>query len=215
MIAVDTVGGLNRWTYSTSGCTLDPAVVGTDAVATVSRCAGGLRRLVVHSPTVDQAPWVGSLPTGTDPHVLNTDDQRVVVLAGSTVSLYSVGSDKKGKPVASPAGDVLDDRLAGAGTPAAVADGDFLVVWTGEEAAAVDLRNRTVLWSAAATGPPTLTDDRQVLLAGPGGFTIRPPATGRPVTVVSAGAAVPDGAGLSRIGRLIVAAGAGRLIAYG
>jgi hypothetical protein len=54
-----------------------------------------------------------------------------------------------------------------------------------------------------------------VLLAGPDGFTIRPPATGRPVTTVAAGTAVPDGASLSRIGTLIVAAGGGRLIAYG
>jgi outer membrane protein assembly factor BamB len=216
MIAVDTGGGLNRWKYSTSGCTLDPAVVGTDAVATVSRCAGGLRRLVVHAPTVDKAPWVGSLPTGSDPHVLSADEQRVAVLTGSTLSLYTITEDKDGKPVASPTGDVLDDRLAGSGTPAAVLDPpDFLVVWTGASAAGVDLRNRTVVWSARATGPPALTGDHQVLLAEPGGFTIRPPATGRPVTTVTAGTAVPDRADLSRIGRLIVAAGAGRLIAYG
>ena len=107
MIAVDTTGGLNRWTYSTSDCTLDPAVVGPEsAVATVSRCAGGLRRLVVHSATVDKAPWVGSLPTGSDPHVLAADG-RVVVLAGNTLSTYSVGEDKNHKTVASPAGDVL------------------------------------------------------------------------------------------------------------
>jgi len=96
-----------------------------------------------------------------------------------------------------------------------VQDGDFLVVWTGRDAVGVDLRKQTVLWRAAATGPPAMTEDHQVLLAGPGGFTLRPPATGRPVTTVAAATAVPDGAGLSRIGRLIVAAGAGRLIAYG
>ena len=79
-------------------------------------------------------------------------------------------------------------------------DGDFLVVWTGKTAVGVDLRNRTVLWRAPATGPPALTGEHQVLLAGPDGFTIRPPATGRPVTTVTAGTAVPDRAGLSRIG---------------
>lgn len=214
MIALDTGGGLNRWTYSTTGCTLDPAVVGPDSIATVSRCADGQRRLVVHSTTVDKAPWVGTLTPGSDPHVLSTDE-RVAVLAGTTMSLFTVAEDKNGKPVASPAGEVLDDRLAGSGTPAAVQDGDFLVVWTGRDAIGVDLRNRAVLWSAAATGPPTLTEDRQVLLAGPDGFSIRPPATGRPVTTVAAGTAVPDRAGLSRIGTLIVAAAGGRLIAYG
>jgi PQQ-like domain len=213
MIAVDTGGGLNRWTYSTSGCTLDPAVVGQKAVATVSRCAGGLRRLVVHSPSFDKAPWVGSLPTESDPHVLNADD-RVVVLIGNAVSIYSVAEDKDGKVTASAAGEIPDDRLAGTGTPAAVLDGDFLVAWTGSTAVGMDLRNRTVQWADPATGPPTLADG-QILLAGPGGFTIRPAPTGRPVTTVAVGTAVPDRAGLSRIGRLVVAAGAGRLIAYG
>jgi outer membrane protein assembly factor BamB len=214
LIAVDTGGGLNRWTYSASGCTLDPAVVGADAVATVSRCAGGQRRLVVHSPTGDKAPWVGPLPPGSDPHVLSTDG-RVVVLTGSLLSTYSVAEDKNGKTVAAPAGDVLDDRLAGSGAPAAVVDGDVLVVWTGETAAGVDLRTRAVRWTAPATGPPAIVDDQRVLLAGPEGFTILSPATGVPITRVSAGTAVPDRAGLSRIGSLIVAAGAGRLVAYG
>jgi outer membrane protein assembly factor BamB len=213
MIAVDTAGGLNRWTYSTSGCTLDPAVAGQTAVATVSRCSGGLRRLVVHSPTVDKAPWVGSLSPGSDPHVLNADD-RVVVLNGNTLSIYTVSEDKDGKPTPAPAGDVLDDRLAGTGTPAALLDGDFLVVWTGKAAVGVDLRNQAVRWKAAATGPPARSG-HEVLLAGPGGFTIRPAATGQPISTVKVGTAVPGRAGLSRIGSLIVAAGAGRIIAYG
>jgi outer membrane protein assembly factor BamB len=213
MIAVDTGGGLNRWTYSTSGCTLDPAVVGPDAVATVSRCAGGQRRLVVHPPSVDKAPWVGSLPPNSDPHVLTTDGQ-VVSLTGNALSIYPVVEDKDGKISALPARELRDDRLAGTGTPAAVVDNDFLVAWTGETAVGVDLRNQTVLWRATATGPPTLAAG-QVLLAGPGGFTERPAATGLPVTTVPAGTAVPDRAGLSRIGHLVVAAGGGRLIAYG
>ncbi len=213
MIAVDTVGGLNRWTYSTSGCTLDPAVVGPSAVTTVSRCAGGLRRLVVHPPSADKAPWVASLPPGSDPHVLPAGD-RVAVLTGNELAVYSVVDDQDGKIKAAPAGEVKDDRLAGTGTPAAVADSDFLVAWIGASAVGVDLRNRTVRWKAPATGPPTLVKEGQVLLAGPGGFTLRPAATGRPITVTAAGS-VPPRAGLSRIGRLVVAAGDGKLVAYG
>ena len=214
MIAVDTVGGLNRWTYSTADCTLDPAVPGESAVATVSRCPGGLRRLVVHPATVDKAPWVGSLPPDSDPHVLSADG-RVVVLIGNALSIYSVAEDKDGKQTASPAGEISDDRLAGTGTPAAVVDGDVLVAWTGTTAVGVDLRKPMVLWRAPATGPPTLIRQHQVLLAGPDGFAIRSAATGQPVTTVAAGTAVPDRAGLSSIGRLIIAAGAGRLVAYG
>jgi outer membrane protein assembly factor BamB len=213
MIAVDTGGGLNRWTYSAAGCRLDPAVIGPDAVVTVARCAGGVNRLIAHTPFGDKAPWVGSPPAGSDPHVL-TADGRVAVLSDTTLALYSTAEDRNGKLTASPAGEVRDDRLAGTGTPAAVTDGDFLVVWTGASAVGVDTRNRTVLWTAPATGPPALAGG-QVVLAGHSGFTVRPAATGRPVTTVPAGAAVPAGAGLSRIGRLVVAAGDGRLVAYG
>jgi PQQ-like domain len=213
MIAVDTGGGLNRWTYSAGGCTLDPAVAGPTAVAAVSRCAGGVRRLVVHSTSFDKAAWVGRLRPDSDPHVLSTDG-RVVVLDDTTLTIYSVTEDKDGKPTAAPGGDVLDDRLAGTGAPAAVVDGDFLVAWTGDTAVGVDLRNQVVRWTVPATGPPTLSG-HQVLLAGPGGFTIRPASTGKPVTTVKAGTAVPDQAGLSRIGGLVVAAGGGRIIAYG
>jgi outer membrane protein assembly factor BamB len=213
MIAVDTSGGLNRWTYSAAGCTLDPAVIGRSAVVTVARCAGGVNRLIAHTPFTDKAPWVGSLTTGSDPHVL-TADTRITVLSGNALSLYSTAEDSDGKLTASPAGEVRDDRLTGTGTPAAVSDADFLVAWTGTSAVGVDTRNRTVLWTAPATGPPTLAEG-QVLLAGPGGFTLRPSATGTPVTTVAAGTAIPARAGLSRIGRLVVAAGDGRLVAYG
>jgi outer membrane protein assembly factor BamB len=213
MIAVDAGGGINRWTYSAAGCTLDPPVVGQDAVATVARCAGAERRLVMHAPFVDKPPSVEALPPWSDPHVLSADG-RVTVLSGNALSLYSVRNEQDGKFTVTPADELLDDRLAGTGTPAAVVDADFLVVWTGAAAVGVDTRDRTVLWTAPATGPPTLAEG-QVLLAGPDGFTIRPASTGRPVTTVAAGTEIPARAGLSRIGRLVVAAGAGRLVAYG
>jgi outer membrane protein assembly factor BamB len=212
MIAVDSGGGLNRWTYSAAGCTLDPAVPGRVAVVTVARCSGGVNRLIVHLPYSDKAPWVGQLPTGSDPHVL-TADERVTVLSGAALMLYTT-SQVDEKITAAPAGELRDARLAGTGTPAAVADGDFMVVWTGRTAVGVDARNRTVLWSAPATGPPTLAAG-QVLLAEPDGFTVRPASTGTPVTRVAAGSAVPARAALARIGRLVVAAGDGRLVAYG
>jgi outer membrane protein assembly factor BamB len=214
MVAVDTGGGLNRWTYSAAaGCVLDPAVIGRAAVATVSRCPGSPNQLVVHQPFIDKAPWTSPLQDGADPHVL-TAETLVTVLAGNTLSLFSTKQDDDGKITASPAGDVVDDRLLGSGTPAAVVDADFLVVWTGTDAAGVDTRNKDVLWRAAATGPPALAEG-QVLLAAPAGFTLRPAATGKPVTPVLTGNGVPAGAGLSRIGRLVIVAGDGRLVGYG
>lgn len=213
MIAFDTGGGLNRWTYTAAGCTLDPATVGQVAVVTVARCAENVRRLIVHLPFADKDPWVGSLPTGSDPHVL-TADERVTVLSGPALTTYSVSQDADQKVTAAPGPGIGDARLTPTGTPTAVVDGEFLVVWTGTTAVGVDTRNRTVLWTAAASGPPALAEG-QVVLAGPDGFTVRPASTGAPVTTVAAGTPVPARAGLSRIGRLVVVAGAGRLVAYG
>ena len=80
MIAVDTGGGLNRWTYTAAGCRLDPPVAGRVAVATVAHC-GGEDRLVIHDPYGDRAPWVAPQPAGSDPRVVAAEDE-VAVLAG-------------------------------------------------------------------------------------------------------------------------------------
>ena len=214
MIAVDTTGGLNRWTYSAPGCTLDPAVVGFGAaVATVARCAGGQRKLVVHPPNVDKAPSLQPLAPGSDPHVL-VAAPLVAVLAGNELSFYSVTGKEGGTVAAASAGAFSDDRLAGTGTPAAVVERDVLVVWTGATAVGVDTGKPAVLWAEPATGPPTLVEG-QVLLAVPGWFTVRALTTGLPQTTVSAGTPVPAGAWMSRIGRLVVVAGAGHVVAYG
>jgi len=98
-------------------------------------------------------------------------------------------------------------------TATPVAEADVVLTWTGATAVAVDVVRRRVVWAAPATSPPVLADG-QVLLAGPGGFTARPTSTGTPVTEVSA-PDVPAGAALSRVGRLVVVSGAGRLAAYG
>jgi glucose dehydrogenase len=218
-IAFDTGGGLNRWTYTAAGCTLDPAVVGVVAVATVARCGNGERRLIVHLPFADKAPWVGTLASGSDPRVL-TANQAVTVQTGSVITTYSTKQDADQKVTATPTGEIRDARLTLTATPVAVAvaDGDpnrdFMVVWTGSNAVGVDNRTRTVVWTAPATGPPTLADN-QAVLATASGFTVLPALTGRPVTTVPVRSTVPAQAGLSRIGRLVVVAGAGRLIAYG
>lgn len=219
LVAVDTATGLNRWTYAGDGCPLDPVVVGRSAAATVARCPGGELRLVGHDAYADKAAWTIPQPTGSDPRVVAAEEEiAVLTRAGGRPVLtgYVPAEGKDGKPVGRRVGSVADARLAYSGGPAAaVTDGQVVVVWTGRAAVAVDGQTRRVLWSAPASGPPALAE-RQVLLAGAGRLTIRPVVEGRPARAVAVrGGGVPEGAALSRIGRLVVAAGADRLTAFG
>lgn len=209
MLAMDSGGGLNRWTWVAAGCTFDPAVAGRLAVAAVARC-GAESRLVVHLPYADTAPWTGPVPG--QPRVVSADE-RVMVLTGTALTAYTSEQDGEGKLVVTAAGTVTDPRLAGADRAGAVAEGDTLVAWTGSAAVAVDVVRRRVVWTAPATSPPVLAEG-QVFLAGPGGFSSRPSTTGAPVTAVAAGG-VPAGVGVARIGRLVVTSGAGTLTAFG
>jgi hypothetical protein len=220
LVAVDTVSGLNRWTYAGDGCPLDPVVVGRAAAATVARCPGGEMRLVGHDPYAEKAAWTIRQPAGSDPRVVAAEEEVAVLSrAGGRAALtgYVSAEGKDDKLAGRRVGSVADARLGyetGAPT-AAVTDGQVVVVWTGRAAVAVDGRTRTVLWSAPASGPPTLAEG-QVLLAEAGRLSARPAVEGRPATTIAvSGGTIPAGAALSRIGRLVVAAGADRLTAFG
>jgi outer membrane protein assembly factor BamB len=218
MIAVDTGGGLNRWTYTAAGCRLDPAVAGRVAVATVARCSGA-DRLVVHDPFADRAPWVEAQPAGSDPRVAAADEEVAVLSRSGGVPVltsYVPREEKDNKQAVTRTGSVRDARLAyGTEAPVGVTDGQVVMVWTGGRVVAVDGRTRAVLWAAAATGPPALADG-QVLMVDAGGFTVRPVLEGTPASRVPVtGGELPAAAALSRIGRLVLVAGAGRLAAYG
>ena len=223
LIAVDPVGGLNRWTYAGDGCPLDPAVVGPAAAATVARCPGGQVRLVGHDRYEDKAAWTVPQPAGSDPRVVAAEAEiAVLTRAGGRPVLtgYESVAGKGGKLAGRRTGSVADARLAydGGARIGGVSAGDVVVVWTGRAAVAVDGRTRAVLWSAPASGPPADPEraEGQLLLADSGRLTSRPVVEGRPVrTVAVGGGTVPAGAVLSRIGGLVVAAGADRLAAYG
>lgn len=219
MIAVDTGGGLNRWTYTAAGCRLDPATAGRVAVATVAHC-GGEDRLVIHAPYADRTPWVSPQPAGTAPRVVGTDDEvSVLSRSGGSPELtgYVPREAQGNKQAATRAGSVRDARLAYAaeGPVASVTDSQVVVLWTGQRVVAVDTRARRVRWTAAASGPPLLAEG-QVLVVDAGGFTARPVLTGTPAARVTVtGGGPPAAAALSRVGRLVVVAGDGRLAAYG
>jgi outer membrane protein assembly factor BamB len=219
MIAVDPGSGLNRWTYTAAGCRLDPATAGRVAVATVAHCAGE-DRLVIHDPYADRKPWVAPQPAGTAPRVVGSDEEvSVLSRSGNSPELtgYVPRETEDNKQAATRAGSVRDARLAyAAESPvASVAERQVVVLWTGQRVVAVDTRVRRVRWTAAASGPPLLAEG-QVLVVDAGGFTARPVLTGTPATRVPVtGGGPPAPAALSRVGRLVVVAGDGRLAAYG
>jgi outer membrane protein assembly factor BamB len=219
MVAVELGGGLNRWTYTAAGCTLDPAVAGPAAVATVAHC-GGEDRLVIHDMSADRRPWVSARPTGSRPRVAAVVEEEVAVLSSAggapalTGYLLRTAGDEQ---EATRAGSVRDPRLAysAAGPLASATAGQVVVLWTGQQMVAVNQGARRVLWAAAASGPPAVVDGR-VFVADAGSFTARPVLTGTPVTRVAViGGRPPDAAALTPIGRFVVTAGAGRLAAYG
>jgi hypothetical protein len=219
MIAVDPGSGLNRWTYTAAGCRLDPAVAGRAAVATIGHCAGA-DRLVVHDAYADRAPWVSPQPAGSEPRVVAAEDEVAVLSrSGGTPALtgYAPREAEGNKQEATRTGSVRDARLAytADGPLASVTDSQVVVLWTGQRVVAVDGRARRVLWTAAAGGPPALAEG-QVLGVDGGGVTARPVLTGTPATQVpAAGGPPPAGTALSRIGRLVIVAGGGRLAAFG
>jgi len=218
MVAVELGSGLNRWTYTAAGCTLDPAVAGRAAVATVAHC-GSEDRLVIHDVSADRLPWVSAQPAGSRPQVAAAEEEVAVLSsAGEAPALTGYLLRKAGdKQEATRAGSVRDRRLAypAAGSLASVTSGQVVVLWTGRQMVAVDQGARRVLWAAAASGPPAVVDGR-VLVADAGGFTARPVLTGTPVTRVAVtGGRPPDAAALNQIGRFVLTAGDGRLAAYG
>lgn len=205
LVAVDTATGLNRWTYrGPEGCTLDPAVAGRVAVIAVARCADGSVKLVGHDTYAEKTSWTVDPPAGGVPVVLG-GEENAAVLTGSTLTTY----DGAGKVL----GRVTDRRLARSGDVATgTVAGGTLLVWTGAAVTAVEARTRAVLWSSPATAPPTLDNDRVVLLSGTAVTTVS--ATTGVETARSTGP-VPAGATLARVGSLVIAARRDRVVAYG
>ena len=220
MIAVDTGSGLNRWTWSAgSGCRLDPPTAGRVAVATVAHCAGE-DRLIVHDPYADRAPWVSPEPAGSEPRVVAAEDEVARAQQGGRHAgagrLPAAGgrrtTSRRRPGPARCATPGWRTRRAVRWPPSPTARS--VALWTGQRLVAVDTRARRVRWTAAATGPPVVVEG-QVLTADAAGFTARPVLTGTPATRVPAAGGLPATAALSRIGRLVVAAGAGQLAAFG
>jgi outer membrane protein assembly factor BamB len=183
LIAVDPGTGLNRWTQTVAGCRLDPAVAGDAAVATVGRCADGVR-LVGHDTYADREGWTLPQPAGSDPRVVAAADEIAVLTRSgdrATLTGYRQVEDRNRRLVARREGAVTDPRLAYSDAAAGAAtDGQVVALWTGSAVVAVDGRTRRVLWSAPATSPP-LSAAGEIVVADATGVTARTVVEGRRV----------------------------------
>jgi hypothetical protein len=216
-IAFDPATGLNRWSYHKNGCRLGRPVVGQYAAVTVAEC-NGQPTLIAHEAYAEKDRWLSPI-TGVEPRVVSGEDP-IAVLTGrgerTTLTFYNA----KGKPSRKTIidsrldGPLSTDEAAGAGQNS-VLTGNVLVLWTGSSITAVDRTRRTVLWSAPATGPPTL-DGEQLIFATATGVVTRAvlgEATDQVSTVT--GGSLPAGSNLSRIAGLVVAAGSGTVSSFG
>src|SRR5439155_12215825 len=89
LVAFDSGGGLNRWTYGRTGCILSAPVPGDLGIGLLARC-GGAEELVVVDAFSGKERFA-PVPVGSDARVLSTT-QAVAVLSGGaarpTVTLF-------------------------------------------------------------------------------------------------------------------------------
>lgn len=206
LVAVDTVTGLDRWTDSIADCRPDRPLAGALGVVAVYRCAGAPSRLVLHDAFGKERRWSVNLPGGTDPLLLDADDVIAVALRGAARSVLAF-YDRTGRP----AGSVP----APAGVRSAVRAGAVLALSTPTSTVGVALGRRSVLWSTPAGGPATPEEDRVLVPVG-ASLRIRDASTGAELgTVTVSGGGVPAGAGLARLGGLLLVSTPTAVTVYG
>jgi hypothetical protein len=210
LVAFDTGGGLNRWTYGKSGCTLSAPVLGDLGVGLLAGCGSTAPRLVLLDAFSGKERFTPAAVGGAA-RVLSTG-QAVALLSGGaqrpTVTLYGQAGTRTGS--------VTDARLRydDPGHAGATVYSGLIIGWTGRAVFAVPVGSPRLLWTAPGTGPAG-TDTSHAVVATQGGFAEVDLADGRVVRTVQAphGDAAP--AALDRVGALLVVTSADGTAVYG
>jgi hypothetical protein len=209
LVAIDTGGGLNRWTYGKPGCTLSTPVPGDLGIGVLARCRGEQQLVVVDAFSGKER--FAPVPVGTDARVLVTT-QVVAVLSGGAgrpaVTLY----DQAGRQT----GAVTDGRLhyddparAGGGVY-----GGTLVGWTGRVIFGIPTASPRLAWTVDGAGPAG-SDGGRVLARVTAGFAVLDPATGHVDTTARSLADGTPPSAVDRVGALVVTTGDGGTLVYG
>lgn len=211
LVAYYTDTGLDRWTYTKSGCAFGQPVAGDLGVAVMLSCQRQGNLLALHDLVSKDERW--AVPFGgEEPHLL-TANQRVAVYASFQGAPAVALFDNRGTQV----GAVDAPELAGPAQPAPAAATFLptLVVWTGTEILAVDLTTARVAWTGSASGPAAVQTATVVYPDG-AGFVERAPTDGEVLRRVDIDGSPPGPLSrLARVGRLIVTTGTNGLVMYG
>ena len=210
LVAFDTGGGLNRWTYGKSGCVLSPPVLGDLGVGLLAGCGSAAPQLVLVDAFSGKERFK-PVAVGGAARVLSTG-QAVALLSGGaqrpTVTLYG----QAGTPTAS----FTDARLRydDPGQAGATVYSGLIIGWTGRVVFAIPVGSPRLLWTVRGTGPAG-TDADHAVTAAAGGFAEVNLSTGRITRTVPAprGEAAPFA--LDRVGTLLVASGADGTAVFG
>jgi len=221
LTTLDTGGGLNRWTYTPSGCTLSTPVLGDQGVAVLSWCAGQPEPQVVLLGAFDgKQKWARPAP-GDLPRILAADHEVSVLAVPAVpavpahdpvITQYDAGG-RQVSALTSPKLSYVDPARAGA-----VVHSGLLLGWTGSELFAVAQASDRLLWTVGGTGPVGGGQGDAVLPSAVGLVELDL-ATGRTRRTLPLPSDGPSGAGqpvaIGRTGALVVLAGPGGTVVYG
>jgi hypothetical protein len=208
LVAFDTSGSLNRWSYGRAGCSLSGPVPGDLGIAVLTRCGPEVDLTVVD--VYSGHDLFKPVPVGDAPTIMSVG-QVVSVLSGGAanplLSLYSV----TGAVIGTLADDRLryDDPARAGGT---VYSG-LIIGWTGRAVFAVPISSPKIHWWAPASGPAATGSDDVVAWTADG-FADLAVDTGKMTREIGA-AHADEPAGLDRIGGLMVASGTTTVTVFG
>jgi PQQ-like domain len=206
LLAVDTGTGLNRWFTTRTGCTYGPLLVTNLGAVTTLTC-NGVVKVVNHDAYADTEHWASDA-TSTDAVAVGVGNPTAVLgnVGGKpTLTTY----DERGQIRST----LTDPRLAFTGIPTGTSIDGQTLVWTGRAVVGVDTLAHTLRWSQPALGPPR-ANGNGILLSEPAGYVLRSLAAGLVLQRSAADRTDPD-TSLSRVGALVVDAGANTVTVYG
>jgi outer membrane protein assembly factor BamB len=205
VVDLDPTGDNIRWRYKApKGCRLADARAGSAGMALLQRCSGSSTLQVRLLDALTGGPhWTRDVPDPDGaPAGVAGSDALVTVVVGDRMLVLAASDGAQLQAVDLPTGD--------AGTPAEIAAGGAVLVWTHGTVLSLDRSSGAVRWQGPALGLPGVqlgtrsqSPGNQVTVPEDGGFVARDPGTGQE-SARSTVAGLPTGGLTEVIGRTVV-----------